>query len=484
MQIIAASGASESSDSPQPIHAGYVWMVAFVAAMGGLLFGYDWVVIGGAKPFYEAYFNLTSPQLVGWANSCALIGCFIGALAGGVVGNRFGRRRTLLLAAFLFALSSILTGWAHLFANFILWRIIGGVAIGLASNVSPLYIAEISPAAWRGRLVSLNQLSLVIGILAAQIVNWRIARPVPSGATMQAIAASWNAHYGWRWMFTAVSLPACLFFFFSLFIPESPRWLLLRGRNEQAARILSRIGGASYATTEVHSILESLAHATKNIAGWRQVFAPGVRRLLLIGIVLAVLQQWSGINIIFNYAEEVYRSAGYGLNDIMFNIVITGAINLVFTVLAMFLVDRFGRRALMLFGCAGVGLSHFCAGLAYKLGLHGRGVLLLTLCAIACYAVSLAPVTWVLISEIFPNRIRGLAVSIAVAALWCASFLLTYTFPILNRQFGTANVFFLYSAICFLGGAFVYWCVGETAGRSLEQIELSSGTSGLSAASR
>ncbi|MGC2161385.1 MAG: MFS transporter, partial [Silvibacterium sp.] len=236
------------------------------------------------------------------------------------------------------------------------------------------------------------------------------------------------------------------------------------------------------AATEVRSILDSLARAGKNIAGWREVFAPGMRRLLLIGVVLAALQQWSGINILFNYAEEVYRSAGYGLNGIMFNIVITGAINLAFTILAMFLVDRFGRRVLMLFGCAGVGLSHFLAGFAYKLGLHGSGVLLLTLCAIAFYAVSLAPVTWVLISEIFPTRVRDIAVSIAVAALWCASFVLTYTFPILNRRFGTANVFFFYSAICFLCGAFVYWCVGETAGRSLEEIERASEAQNLSPA--
>jgi MFS transporter, SP family, xylose:H+ symportor len=476
MQIVAASGLPETADRHESIRARYVWTIAFVAAMGGLLFGYDWVVIGGAKPFYEAYFHLTSPQLIGWANSCALIGCFIGALVGGAIGDRFGRRRTLLLAAFLFAVSSLLTGWAHTFTTFIVWRIVGGLAIGLASNVSPLYIAEISPAALRGRLVSLNQLSIVIGILLAQLVNWRIAQPVPADATMATIAASWNARSGWRWMFTAVSLPASLFFLCSLGIPESPRWLLLRNKTAQANEILSRIGGPTYAARETNSIMDSLRRTPHDIAGWREVLAPGVRWLLLIGIVLAVLQQWSGINILFNYAEEVYRSAGYGLNDILFDIVITGTINLLFTVLAMFFVDRLGRRALMLFGCVGVGLSHFCAGLAYRFGLHGAGVLLLTLCAIACYAVSLAPVTWVLISEIFPNRVRGLAVSIAVAALWCASFLLTYTFPILNRQFGTANVFFLYSAICFLGGVFIYKLVRETAGRSLEEIERASAT--------
>jgi MFS transporter, SP family, xylose:H+ symportor len=471
MQIVGASDIADTPHQPEFIHSRYVWLIAFVAAMGGLLFGYDWVVIGGAKPFYEAYFHLTSPQLIGWATSCALIGCFIGALAGGAIGDCFGRRRTLILAALLFALSSALTGWAHSFVNFIVWRIMGGVAIGLASNVSPLYIAEISPAPWRGRLVSLNQLSIVIGILAAQIVNWQVAKPIPIGATMQTITSSWNAQYAWRWMFTAVSLPALLFFLFSLWIPESPRWLLLRGKSEQATQILARIGGAPYAASEVRSILNSLASSKRNVVGWRELLTPGTRRLLLIGIVLAVLQQWCGINILFNYAEEIYRSAGYGLNDILFNIVITGTINLLFTFLALLFVDRYGRRALMLFGCMGIAISHLCAGVAYTLGLHGAGVLLLTLCSIACYAVSLAPVTWVLISEIFPNRIRGLAVSIAVAALWSASFLLTYLFPILNRQFGTANVFFIYAAICLLGAVFVYQFVGETAGCSLEQIE-------------
>ncbi|MFZ0339806.1 MAG: MFS transporter, partial [Terracidiphilus sp.] len=216
-------GVSGSQSSTAGIHAGYVCGMALVAAMGGLLFGYDWVVIGGAKPFYEVYFHLGTEQLIGWANSCALIGCLIGALIAGVVGSRLGRKKVLLLAALLFALSSILTGWATAFYLFIVWRIVGGMAIGLASNISPLYIAEISPAAWRGRLVSLNQLAIVCGILAAQIVNWRIAEKVPDGAAV--LLQSWNAQFGWRWMFTAVAVPAILFFLFALFIPESPRWL-------------------------------------------------------------------------------------------------------------------------------------------------------------------------------------------------------------------------------------------------------------------
>jgi len=455
------------------INFGYLWMIASIAAMGGLLFGYDWVVIGGAKPFYEACFHLVSPQQIGWANSCALIGCFTGALAGGWIGNHFGRRNTLILSAFLFTASSLLTGWSHSFPTFIAWRIFGGVAIGLASNISPLYIAEISPAQWRGRLVSLNQLSIVIGILGAQIVNWRIAQPVSPGATMEAIASSWNAQFGWRWMFTAVAAPAVLFFLLALVIPESPRWLFMRRKEELAVQILTRIGGARYAQTEATNILESLSATQLSGIRWTEVVAPGVRRLLLIGIVLVVLQQWSGINVLFNYAQEIYRAAGYGLNDILFNIVITGLINLVFTLIAIQLVDRWGRRSLMLFGCLGVGASHLLAAAAYKLGQHGSWVLLLTLCAIACYALSLAPVTWVLISEIFPNRIRGVAISIAVAGLWIASFLLTYTFPFLDGSFGTGNVFLLYALVCFAGAAFIYRYVPETTQRSLEQIEAS-----------
>ncbi len=457
------------SQSPPALHSAYVWCIALVAALGGLLFGYDWVVIGGAKPFYEVYFHLTSANLVGWANSCALIGCLIGALMAGEAGSRFGRKKVLLLSALVFAVSSVFTGWSPVFAAFIAWRITGGVAIGLASNISPLYIAEISPAAWRGRLVSLNQLAIVIGILAAQIANWLIAQKVPAGGVV--LAQSWNAQYGWRWMFTAVAAPAILFFLLALAIPESPRWLAGRKRAREAERVLSRIGGEAYATAELAAIEDTLRAATTSRAGWAELFNGPARKLVWVGIALAALQQWSGINILFNYAEEIYKSAGYGVSGIMFNIVITGAINLIFTVVAMSFVDRLGRRKLMLLGCAGVGLCHLGASFAYHAGWRGSGVLVLTLAAIACYSMSLAPVTWVLISEIFPNRLRSLGVSTAVAALWSASFLLTYTFPFLNRAFSTSGAFLVYAAVCFLGFVFVSKFVPETRGKTLEEIE-------------
>jgi MFS transporter, SP family, xylose:H+ symportor len=453
------------------INAGYVFAIAGVAALGGLLFGYDWVVIGGAKPFYEAYFRLGGGALVGWANSCALIGCLLGSIISGGISDRFGRKKLLILSAILFCVSSVLTGWAYSFTAFVTWRVIGGVAIGIASNVSPTYIAEISPEEWRGRLVSLNQITIEVGVLAAQIVNWLIAQKVPEGATVEQIRQSWNGEFGWRWMFTAVAVPAIVLLIGSLFVPESPRWLVKYKRRNQALRTLARIGGERYSEQVLDEIERTLAAETQASLTHTELFSRPVLRILIVGIALAVLQQWSGINVIFNYAEEVYRNAGYGISDVLFNIVITGAIMLVCTLISLGFVDRVGRRPLMLFGCLGIAISHLLIGFAYRAGMGGLPVLLCTLAAISCYSVSLAPVTWVLISEIFPNRIRGAAVSISVSALWTASFILTFTFPLILRGFGSAGTFWLYAGICLAGTLFIFWRVPETKGRTLEQIE-------------
>jgi len=466
--------ADSPASSVAPQHSLYIWGIALVAALGGLLFGYDWVVIGGARQFYEVYFHLTSAASVGWANSCALIGCLFGSLAAGTLADRYGRRRILLAAAVLFAISSVLTGWAWSFSAFIFFRILGGAAIGLSSNVSPLYIAEISPATQRGRLVSLNQFAIVVGILLAQVINWRLARPVPAALPADLLLQTWNVQYGWRWMFTAVTVPALVFTFASFFIPESPRWLCGAGRAREAKAILERIGGAAYAGAEIAGIesaqRDDAALTQSAKSSWRELLRPAFRKILLVGIALAALQQWTGINILFNYAAEVYRSAGYGANDIFLNIVITGAINLLFTVLAMMLVDRLGRRLMMLAGCIGIGVSHLLCAWAYHAQWRGTAVLVLTLSAIACYALTLAPVTWVLIAEIFPRRIRSQGVSTAVSALWIASFVLTYTFPLLMKLEGTAGIFLTYGVICLIGFVFVAAFVPETKGRTLEQI--------------
>ncbi len=453
----------------------YVWTISLVAALGGLLFGYDWVVIGGAKPFFERHFQLDTGALSGWANSCALIGCLIGSSITGALSDWLGRKRLLAVAALLFGWSSILTGWASTFNMFVLWRIVGGVAIGMASNLSPMYIAEVAPSRLRGRLVAVNQLTIVIGILAAQIVNWLIAVHMPHSAqpdkTLDEVRNAWNIEQGWRWMFTAVTVPSILFFVGALLIPESPRWLVKNGLVDRARATLARIGGALHAESEIAEIKGTLAASDVGHVSLRTLLEPRLLKILVVGVLLAVLQQWSGINSIFNYAEEIYKSAGYGISDIMFNIVITGTINLAFTLVAIGTVDRFGRRILMLIGCAGIGLSHLLIGIAYASGLKGFIVLLLTLAALGCYAMSLAPVTWVLIAEIFPNRIRGAAISVAVSALWIACFILTFMFPILRQKIGMAGTFWLYSAICFAGFVFVLRRVPETKGKSLETIE-------------
>lgn len=448
----------------------YLWAIALVAALGGLLFGYDWVVIGGAKPFFEPYFGLTTEVQVGWANSCALLGCLVGSLVAGGLSDRYGRKRLLLVSGLLFAVSSVFTGWAYSFTAFVVWRIAGGVAIGMASNLSPLYIAEVAPAQLRGRLVAMNQMTIVLGILAAQIANWLIAERMPAGATADFIRQSWTGQFGWRWMFTAVAAPSVVFFLSAMLVPESPRWLTRAGRFDEALAVLGRIGGTRYAMTELAQIQATLADETSSV-GLSDLLAPSLRKVLLVGCALAVLQQWCGINVLFNYAEEIYRSAGYEVSEVMFTIVITGSVNLLFTLLALGTIDSLGRRTLMLAGCASIGLAHLLLGFAYYRGMTGMPVLVFTLAAIGCYAMSLAPVTWVLISEIFPNRVRGSAVSVAVSSLWIACFVLIYTFPKLKVAAGMAAVFWIYAGICLAGFVFVCWAVPETKGKSLEQIE-------------
>ena len=450
----------------------YLLSISLISAMGGLLFGYDWVVIGGAKPFYEPFFAITNnPSLQGWAMSCALAGCLSGAVLSGWLSDRFGRKRLLILSAALFVIASLGTGGAGSFTTFVIFRIIGGTGIGLASNLSPMYIAEITPGSVRGRFVSINQLTIVIGILAAQLINWRIARPVPVNATTSDILASWNGQMGWRWMFYACTIPAGLFFIFMWFVPESPRWLARDKSNHQKVRkVLAKIGGNEYADSELISI-EGTLNTTLKKTGFNLLKQPGVLKLLILGIVLAVFQQWCGINVIFNYAQEIFSNAGYNVSDILFNIVITGSVNLIFTFIGMFTVDKIGRRSLMLLGAGGLAGIFAIIGSMYFFHLQGLPLLIMVVVAIACYAMSLAPVTWVVLSEIFPNRIRGFAMSVGTFSLWAACFILTYTFPLLNQVLKASGTFWVYGFICVLGFFFILKKLPETKGKSLEEIE-------------
>jgi sugar porter (SP) family MFS transporter len=473
---------TESSNLKAALNLGYIWLISVVAALGGLLFGWDWVVIGGAKPFFQRYFQLTSEAQIGWANSCALIGCLVGALVAGALSDKFGRKRLLIVSAFLFAATSIGNALAPTFSIFVAWRILGGVAIGLASNLSPMYIAEIAPAQMRGKLVSINQLTIVIGVLAAQLINWSLARnlgvqiehALGLDATVAAkdefIRNSWYGQSGWRWMFAITAIPSALFLAGMFFVPESPRWLAKNGKSDNARGILKKIGGENYAGDALKEIETTLVNETEKV-DFRELLQPKMRKVLLLGVVLAMFQQWCGINTIFNYAEEIFRAAGYDISTVLKNIAWTGSVNLAFTFVALGTVDRLGRRPLMLFGAAGLAVIYTAVGFCYHNGVQGLPVLLLVLSAIACYSISLAPVTWVIISEIFPNRIRGAAVAVAVAALWLACFLLTYTFPILNAKLGPAGTFWLYAVICVLGFVFIFFKLPETKNKSLEQIE-------------
>ncbi|WP_400073841.1 sugar porter family MFS transporter [Zobellia russellii] len=450
----------------------YLLFLAMVSAMGGFLFGYDWVVIGGAKPFYELYFDIsTIPTLQGWAMSSALVGCIFGAVVSGFLGDKWGRKNSLILAAALFSLSAFGTGYADNFAIFISYRIIGGLGIGLASTLSPMYIAEVAPAKYRGRFVAINQLTLVLGILVAQIANWGIAEAIPANFSDADIHTSWNGQTGWRYMFWVELIPALLFFFLMFLVPKSPRFLAKTGRLETAKKVLSKIGGDIYAHHEVKNMKSTLKSDDGKKINISELKSKRVLPIMIIGIVLAIFQQWCGINIIFNYADEIFTAAGYTVGDMLFNIVITGSVNLLFTFVAMRTVDSWGRRKLMLFGAAGLSIVYALLGGAYFFEFSGWPVLVLVITAIAIYAMSLAPITWVILSEIFPNRLRGISMSIATFSLWIASFILVFTFPIMNNTLGSYGTFWTYSLICLAGFIFVKKKLPETKGKSLEEIE-------------
>ena len=445
------------------INLHYVLLISFVSAMGGLLFGFDWVVIGGAKIFYEPFFGIESmTSLRGWTMSCALVGCLTGALLGGMLSDRFGRKKMLILASVLFLVSALGVGASNTIVLFIVFRIVGGLGIGIASNVSPIYIAEVSPSQIRGQLVALNQLATVLGILVAQICNWLIADSfVVDGEPLNPQSIEW----AWRWMFWVGAIPAGTFV-----IPESPRWLALNRYVPKAISIFTRIGGDEYAKASLADI-GNVGQVSEESFSFRKIFHPSVRKVMIIGVVLAVFQQWCGINVIINYAHEIFSSAGYGVSDVFMNIVITGVTNVVFTVVALFTVDRWGRRTLMVIGSAALAAIYLILGSAYYFNVSGVPMLILVVLAIAAYAMSLAPVVWVVLSEIFPAKMRGAMMAVSTFCLWAASFLLTYTFPMLNECFKPAGTFWIYGCICIAGFIFIKKYLPETKGKSLEQIE-------------
>lgn len=432
---------------------GFLYFICAVSAMGGLLFGYDWVVIGGAKPFYEEFFAIgDSPVMQGVAMSAALVGCLIGAMVAGSAADRWGRRPLLTLAAVLFTVSAVATGLFSDFTLFNIARFIGGVGIGVASALSPMYIAEVSPADIRGRMVSLNQMTIVLGILAAQVVNMLLARD-----TGVVESQAWNVAWGWRWMFWAETVPAALFLVMSLFIPESPVYLKMR--NEKSKKIndkCEKIEGHSFISNSNFSFLISQS---------------SFRRVLLLGLVIAVFQQWCGTNVIFNYAQEIFVGAGFDVDGMFINIVITGIANVIFTIVALYTIEKWGRRTLILIGAGGLGLIYLTLGTCYFFEVKGVMMVVLVVTAISVYAMTLGPVTWTLLAEIFPNRIRGVAMATCTFALWVGCCTLTFSFPTMNAALGSSGTFWIYSGICICAFIFLWHRCPETKGKSLEQLE-------------
>ncbi|MBR1934061.1 MAG: sugar porter family MFS transporter [Prevotella sp.] len=443
----------------------FTYFICLVSAMGGLLFGYDWVVIGGAKPFYELYFDIsTDPLMQGVAMTTALVGCLVGAMVAGAAADRYGRKPLLMVSAVLFTVSAIATGWFGDFTMFNIARFIGGVGIGVASALAPMYIAEVSPAEIRGRMVSLNQMTIVLGILGAQIVNMLLARDTTVAENM-----AWNVEWGWRWMFWAETLPAALFLVMSFFIPESPVYLALkRGERLEVRGERSDLTTTDTVRQQDNSLTSHLSPLpSKN----PPLTSPKYRRVLILGLVIAVFQQWCGTNVIFNYAQEIFVGAGFDVDGMFINIVITGIANVVFTFVALYTIEKWGRRTLMLIGAGGLGLIYLTLGTCYYLGMTGFLMVAFVVAAISVYAMTLGPVTWTLLAEIFPNRVRGIAMATCTFALWVGCCTLTFSFPSMNAALGSSGTFWIYSAICVCAFIFLYRRCPETKGKSLEELE-------------
>jgi MFS transporter, SP family, arabinose:H+ symporter len=430
-----------------------VIFVSIVAAIGGLLFGFDTAIIAGATRYLKDQFALSSLQ-EGWAVSVVLIGCMFGAGLAGGISDRIGRKRFLLVSAALFFISALGCALPRNIAEFVIFRFIGGLGIGSASLLSPLYIAEISPARIRGALVSVNQMAIVTGILLAYFVNWIFAGAGPSN---------------WRWMFATGALPAVIFFLLLLRVPESPRWLVKKDRDTEALAILIRVGSVEAAAVEIRNIKETVSLEKGSLS---ELFQPGFRHALVIAVLLAIFQQITGINSVLYYAPRIFERAGFERVSAIGQSTIVGLVNILFTMVAIVLVDRVGRKPLLLTAAGGMGISLVLLGLAFKLQVQsGSLILLIILLYIAFFALAMGPIVWVVMSEIFPTRMRGSAMAIATVILWVADFAVTLSFPVIADTLNESTAFWLYAVMCALDFVFMLLVLPETKGKTLEEIE-------------
>lgn len=444
-----------SEDLPQQkINNKFIILVSFVAALGGLLFGFDTAIISGTIPYISTYFSLDE-YLLGWSVGSILIGCAIGAMFAGAFADKFGRRFTLFICAILFALSGIGAGLSNQLYLFILFRVAGGLGVGAAAMVSPMYIAEIAPPQTRGRLVACYQMAIVFGILIAYFSNY----------IFDGLGAN-----NWRWMFASQAAPSVLFFCLLLFVPETPRWLIMKNRSNEARQILEKISDSSSLEKEMVEIENSFKN--KDRVTIKLLFNKTYKPVLLIGIMVAVFQQVTGINAIIYYAPTIFKETGLSSSSSLMQTIGIGVVNVIATFGAIGLVDKIGRKILLQYGCLLMGLSLLAVGLCFQYSyFENYVVLIFMLLYVAAFGCTLGAVAWVYLSEIFPNRVRSLALSIATLSLWLADFAVTLTFPILTKHIGTASTMFCYATLCVVAFFYMIFKLKETKGQSLEQIE-------------
>jgi SP family arabinose:H+ symporter-like MFS transporter len=432
---------------------GYVILISVVAALGGLLFGFDTAVISGTINFIQPYFGLSEAGL-GWTVSSLLLGCIAGVFLAGKAGDHYGRKKVLMFAAMLFFISAIGSASAHSLFYFLVARVLGGVAVGVASILSPMYIAELAPAKHRGSLVSLNQLAIVIGILVAFLSNYLLVDSGPNN---------------WRWMLLVMAAPAILLFFSLFLVPESPRWLVARQRNDEALAVLIKTSGEANAGAELLEIEDTLKIHQESV--FSDLLAPKVRPLLYMGMILAVFSQITGINTIMYYAPKIFATVGNSNGSSLLQTLAIGCINVIFTLIAMVLIDRFGRKWMLILGSAG--MMSMLLGLSTLFFIHqtsGIMVLVFILGYIACFSASLGAAVWVVISELFPNRLRSKGMSVAIIALWIACTIVSITFPIMLERLSGGITFLIFAVICLANMLYVWRYVPETKGKTLEDM--------------
>ena len=463
-----------------PKNSKYLIKLTLVATLGGLLFGYDTAVISGTVSSLDSFFvlpfgldEMAANARLGLVVSSALIGCIIGGISGGLISKKLGRKNGLILAAILFLFSALGSAMPEIFVKpigdgdhtfiyiFILYRIIGGMGVGLASMLSPLYIAEIAPAKIRGKLVSLNQFAIIFGMLVVYFVNYFIAKQGNE---------SWLSTVGWRWMFASETIPAGIFLILLFFVPDTPRSLVLKAQPIKALEILTKLNGVA----EAKKILEDIQNTVVSHSG--KLFSFGMT-VIVIGVLLSVFQQFVGINVVLYYAPEIFKSMGSGTDSALLQTIIVGSVNLIFTVLAILTVDKFGRKPLMIIGALGMAISMFALGTTFFSESVGIAALVFMLVYVASFAMSWGPVTWVLLSEIFPNKIRGRAMAVAVAAQWISNYLVSWTFPMMDKntylleKFNHGFAYWIYGVMGVLAMLLVWRFVPETKGKTLEEME-------------